>query len=159
MTLEATEWRVLARGRFIIGAAMNLFNGMTHDQIISAVIMIALFSAFAGLVVIALAAFYVTARPRAGRIRTGAAWHLGALFWFLWANIACVWASPAENSLYSQTTKQSFDLGYARTQKVMWALGFAAVGCLCLGIGWIVSSGQARVAQRNAVTQREAVSQ
>jgi len=74
------------------------FNGLTTAQIISFFIDFVLFNAYVVLIVIAMAGFYFTAKPRHGVVRTAAIWHFVAVLWMLMAFIGTVWAAPAEKT-------------------------------------------------------------
>lgn len=121
---------------------MNLFTGMTREQILSFVLAFGLFNVFAILEAVALAAFFFTSRPVRGRVPTAAAWHVVAAIWFNWAIVSTVWAAPAEKSFVNGS--KLFDLGYDRFQKVLIGLTFTGLGLGCMVIGAIGGIRQRR---------------
>ncbi|HXA28549.1 MAG TPA: hypothetical protein VN193_07355 [Candidatus Angelobacter sp.] len=128
---------------------MNLFTGMTDRQIISAVLMFALFNLFVLLEAAALAAFYIASRPsRGGRVRTAAAWHLAAAFVFMWSVISTVWAAPAEHSFVDPNGTMFAGDNFG---KVIVGLIIAAVGLLFMGIGAVGAAAQKREAARQSL--------
>lgn len=130
--------------------AMNLFNGMSQAQILSAFLVVALFGAYSTLEAVALAAFFVTSKPRHGEVRTAALWHIGAGVWFLLAFVSLVWAAPAERSFVDH---EVFFSGERFTMLLLGA-GFAVAGCICLVIGFVQGSAQKRVWREAAISQR-----
>jgi hypothetical protein len=128
---------------------MNFFTGMTDRQIISAILMIALFSLYAMLVAASLAAFYISSKPsRGGRVRTASLLHLGGTFWFMLALVSTVWAAPAEKSFVDPNgTMFAGD----RFTKVLVGLGFMVVGLIAMIAGAIGAAGQKREAARQTL--------
>ena len=126
---------------------MNLFGGMTKAQIVSAILAVAVFGLFVLLEAAALTAFYITSRPRRGRVRTAALWHAVAAIWFLLSIISTVWAAPAEKSFL--TTAGNFGVG-DRMVKLFVGAAFAAVGIACMLSGGLVGARQARGLERDA---------
>ena len=127
---------------------MNLFTGMTDRQIISAVLMFALFNLWVLLEAGALAAFYVSSRPtRGGRVRTASALYLVAAFWFLWSLISTVWAAPAEKAFVDSGTMFSGD----RFVKVIVGLVFMVFGLVFMAAAAMANAAQKREAARNAL--------
>lgn len=124
---------------------MNLFSGMTDHEVISSTLEFALFNLFVVLEVVALAAFYVTSRPRRGRVLTASLWHIVAALWFMMSLISTVWAAPAEKSFLNSSLPDEpfFDVSDPRVQKFFWGAGFAALGILCMIIG-VVQAGMQR---------------
>ena len=117
---------------------MNLFSGMSNGQVTSALVMIALVSIYVVLLIVALAEFYFMAKPSSGQPRVAAAaWALVAVFFLLWATIACVWSAPAEVSLIDPAGK-FFDFGYQRFMTVILSVGFAGVGVLGIGLSLLL---------------------
>jgi hypothetical protein len=128
---------------------MNFFTGMTDRQIISAILMIALFSLYAMLLAASLAAFYISSRPaRGGRVRTASLWHLVGTWWFLWATISTVWAAPAEKAFVDPNgTMFAGD----RFTKVIVGLVFVVLGVISMIVGGIAAAGQKREAARQSL--------
>lgn len=133
---------------------MNLFSGMTDHEIVSAILSLLLFNGYVVLMVIALAAFWVTSRPRRGRVRVSAIWHMVAAFWMMWAFMSTVWAAPAEKSFIdaSQQPLEPFLQG-ERFQKVIIGLLFAAVAVACMVIGAVRSGREKRAAAQRALRE------
>ncbi|HZS14796.1 MAG TPA: hypothetical protein VFC09_09380 [Candidatus Dormibacteraeota bacterium] len=128
---------------------MNLFTGMTDRQIISAVLMFALFNLWVILEAAALGAFYVSSRPsRGGRIRTASAMYLVAAFWFLWSLISTVWAAPAEKSFVD--TNGTMFAG-DRFTKVIVGLVLMVIGLGSMLMGAVMNASQKREAARQSL--------
>jgi amino acid transporter len=133
---------------------MNLFSGMTDRQILSAVMTFVLFNGYVVLMVIALASFYVTSRPRRGRVRTAPILHIVAVVWFLMALISTVWAAPAEKSFIDADTPPGDHLfAGERFGKVIIGVGFAFIGVLCVLAGFIAGARQKRAIARQALLE------
>jgi uncharacterized membrane protein len=127
---------------------VNLFTGMTDRQIISAVLMFALFNLFAICVAGALAAFYISSRPaRGGRVRTGSLLHIVAMLLFMISVVSTVWAAPAEKSFVDNGTMFSGD----RFIKVIVGLVFMVFGLLTMLLGAVVTAQQKREAARQSL--------
>jgi len=127
---------------------MNLFTGMTDRQIISAVLMFALFNLWVLLEAGALAAFYVSSRPtRGGRVRTASALYLVAAFWFMWSLISTVWAAPAEKAFVDNGAMFSGD----RFGKVIVGVVFMVFGLVFMAAGAMANAAQKREAARQAL--------
>lgn len=126
---------------------MNLFTGMTSNQILSVLFMGALFTGFALLEAAALAAFYVASKPRHGRVRTGAVWHFIAALVLMMCFVATVWAAPAEGSFVNNDQMFTGD----RFGKVLWGVGFAVVGLFFMVVGALVSGKQRREIAQQAL--------
>lgn len=124
--------------------AVNLFTGMTDRQIISAVLMFALFNLYVICVAGSLAAFYISSRPVRGRVRTGSAIYLVAGVLFMISLVSTVWAAPAEKSFVDNGTMFTGD----RFVKVIVGLVFMAMGLATMAFAAIVTSQQKREAQR-----------
>jgi hypothetical protein len=128
---------------------VNLFNGMTDRQIISAVLMFALFNFFVLLEASALAAFYISSRPsRGGRVRTASAWHLLAAFTFMWCVISTVWAAPAEHSFVDPNGTMFAGENFG---KVIVGLVIAVIGIAFMAVGGITAAAQKREAARQSL--------
>jgi hypothetical protein len=128
---------------------VNLFTGMTDRQIISAVLMFALFNLFAICVAGSLAAFYISSRPaRGGRVRTGSLLHLVAMLLFMISVVSTVWAAPAEKSFVDPNgTMFSGD----HFIKVIVGLVFMVLGLMTMLIAAVVTAGQKREAARQSL--------
>jgi hypothetical protein len=136
---------------------MNLFSGMTDHEIVSAILGFALFNGYVVLLAISLAAFWATSRPRRGRVRVAALWHMGAMVWIMLAFISTVWAAPIEKSFVDadgQPLTEPFFQG-ARFQKVIIGLVFAAVAVLCMIVGAVQAGRQKRAAAQQALHAQE----
>lgn len=123
---------------------MNLFNGMTDRQILSVALDFILFNGFVALEAMALAAFYVSSKPRRGRVRTAALWHVVAAIWFLMSLISTVWAAPAEKSFINADDASEALFSGERFQKVIIGLAFAAIGIGCMIAGAVHGARQRR---------------
>jgi hypothetical protein len=136
---------------------MNLFTGMSRNEIISAVLAFLLFNGFVIIEVIALAAFYSTSRPRAGRVRSAAIWHLIASVFAMLAIITTVWAAPAQKSFLDDDTVSDLfpfnGLGHLdwRFTKVIIGAVFAGIAILCIAIGVVQGRAQKRRWQDEAL--------
>jgi uncharacterized membrane protein len=127
---------------------VNLFTGMTDREIISAVLMFALFNLFAICVAGSLAAFYISSRPtRGGRVRTGSLLHIVAMLLFMISVVSTVWAAPAEKSFVDNGTMFSGD----RFIKVIVGLVFMVLGLLTMLLGAVVTAQQKREAARQSL--------
>jgi hypothetical protein len=128
---------------------MNLFTGLTDRQVISAVLMIALFSLFALCEAAALAAFYISSRPtRQGRVRTGSLLHIVAALLFMVSIISTVWAAPAEKAFVD--TDGTMFAG-DRFIKVIVGLVFMVLGLITMVMGAAVTGSQKREAARQSL--------
>jgi hypothetical protein len=123
---------------------------MSQHQVISTMLAFVLFNGFVGLEVLALAAFYVTSRPRRGRVRTAALWHIGAAIVFIVCLISTVWAAPAEKSFINADGDQAYFAG-ERFGKVEIGVGIALIGIALMVVGFIHSSRQRRRAAQEAL--------
>lgn len=135
---------------------MNLFTGMTDHEIASSILGFVLFNGYVILLVMSLATFWVTSRPRRGRVRVSALWHMAATMWIMLAFISTVWAAPVEKSFIDadQQPMEPFFQG-VRFQKVEIGLAFAAVGVICMVIG-AVRGGRAKRAAAQQTLRSEA---
>jgi hypothetical protein len=132
---------------------MNLFTGMTDHQVVSTILGFLLFNGYVVLLVISLAAFWVTSRPRRGRVRVSAIWHMVAAFWMMWAFISTVWAAPVEKSFIdADQVSEPFFQG-VRFQKVIIGLLFAAVAVACMLIGAVRAGREKRAAAQRALRE------
>jgi fucose 4-O-acetylase-like acetyltransferase len=125
---------------------MNLFSGMTDHEVVSTILEFVVFNGFVVLTVIALAAFYVSSRPRRGRVLTASLWHVAAACLFMVSLISTVWAAPAEKSFINSSLPDEpyFDFSDPRMQKFLWGAGFAAAGILFMLVGAVLGSRQRR---------------
>ncbi len=132
---------------------MNLFAGMTDHQIASSILGFLLFNLYVVLLVISLAAFWVTSRPRRGRVRVSALWHVLASFWMMWAFISTVWAAPVEKSFINPDVAGEPFLQGERFQKVIIGLLFAAVAVACMVVGAVRAGREKRAAAQQALPE------
>jgi hypothetical protein len=132
---------------------MNLFTGMTNHQVVSSILGFLLFNGYVVLLVISLAAFWVTSRPRRGRVRVSAIWHMVAALWMMLAFISTVWAAPVEKSFIdADQVSEPFFQG-VRFQKVIIGLLFAAVAVACMLIGAVRGGREKRAAAQRALRE------
>jgi hypothetical protein len=144
---------------------MNLFTGMTPNEIWSVALMFALFNGYAGLSIIALFAFRISSRPRNGLVRVGALWHIAAIAMFMMALVATVWAAPAEKSFVG-AKNNLFPFGDVWTRgwssivtvdlsqhfaMAILSMLFAGAGVFCMLLGFVVTGSQKRRAAREAL--------
>ena len=131
--------------------AINGFAGLSNTQIFSFFFMFLLFNGYVVLEAISLAAFYVTAKPRHGRVRTAAIWHFAASVFFMLAFVSTVWGAPAEKSFIGNTTPP-LQLGIGQRAVALFiGIGlFAAPGVLCLMIGFLKGAQQKRELREQA---------
>jgi len=125
--------------------AINGFAGLSNTQIFSFFFMFLLFNGYVVLEAISLAAFYITAKPRHGRVRTAAIWHFAASVLFMLAFVSTVWGAPAEKAFIG-TTSPPYELGVG-TRAVLIFVGiglFAGPGVLCLMVGFLQGARQKR---------------
>lgn len=137
---------------------VNGLTGLSGNEELSLLFAFLLFNAFVVIEAVALGAFYVTSRPRGGRVRTAAVWHLIAAFFGMLAIIATVWAAPAQKSfLDDDTVSQLFPFGHFdlswRFWKVILGVLFAAIAVLCIIAGVLQGGAQKRRWQREAATE------
>lgn len=135
---------------------MNWLTGLSQNEIISLVLAFLLFNGFVIIEAVALGAFYVTSRPREGRVRSAAAWHLVAAVFAMLAIIATVWAAPAQKSfLDDATVSHLFPFGEGdlswRFWKVLIGVGFAGIAVVCIAIGLVQGRSQKRRWQEEAL--------
>jgi hypothetical protein len=114
--------------------AINGFGGMPVTEIFSFFMMFIIFNFYAMLMTAALASFYVTSKPRHGRVRRAAIWHFIAALWVMLAFISTVWAAPAEKS-FIQNAGTSVGLG-DRAHNAFFGFGFALIAIVCMLIGF-----------------------
>jgi small-conductance mechanosensitive channel len=131
---------------------MNLFTGMTDHEIVSSILGFALFNGYVVLLAISLAAFWATSRPRRGRVRVAALWHMLATVLLMVSFISTVWAAPVEKSFIDadQQPLEPFFQG-VRFQKVLIGLGVAAVAVFLMIVGAVQAGQQKRAAAQQAL--------
>jgi branched-subunit amino acid ABC-type transport system permease component len=131
---------------------MNLFTGMTDHEIVSSILGFALFNGYVVLLAISLAAFWATSRPRRGRVRVAALWHMLATVLLMVSFISTVWAAPVEKSFIDadQQPLEPFFQG-VRFQKVLIGLGVAAVAVLLMIVGAVQAGRQKRAVAQQAL--------
>jgi hypothetical protein len=130
---------------------VNLFAGMSQHEIVSSILGFVLFNGYVVLLAVCLAAFWVSSRPRRGRVRSASLWHMGAALWIMLAFVSTVWAAPVEKSFVNPEVAGEPYFSGDRFAKVLIGLGFAAVGVLCMVTGAIQIGRQKREAARKAV--------
>jgi hypothetical protein len=119
------------------------FTGLTTAQIISFLLVFVIFNAYVVLMVIALVAFYFTAKPRHGKIRTAAIWHFYAVLWMLLAFIGTVWGAPAEKTFLGGTGLATLGIGQRAINEFI-SMGFAFIAVICMTVGFARSTAQNR---------------
>ncbi len=131
--------------------AINGFTGLSNTQIFSFFFMFLLFNGYVVLEAASLAAFYVTSKPRHGRVRTAAVWHFIAAMFFMLAFVSTVWGAPAEKSFIG-TSAPPYELGISiRAVALFIGVGlFALPGVLCMLIGFVVGARQKRQIREEA---------
>lgn len=136
-------------------ARMNLFTGMSTNEILSTAFTFLLFGFYVTLIAVALGAFYVTSRPREGRVRTAAMWHFWAVILTMVSIVSTVWAAPAQKSFLDDDTVSrlfpfdaitSFDLAW-RFPKVIIGFLVALLAILSILIGIVRGRMQKRAWQ------------
>jgi hypothetical protein len=128
--------------------SINLFNGMTPAQIVSVILVFVIFNFYVVLITAALVTFYLTARPRHGRVRTAAIWHFVATLLILVAFISTVWGAPAEKTFIGSDTHS---LGIAqRAVMIFVGFAFAAAGIFFMLIGFAQGARQKRELREEA---------
>jgi hypothetical protein len=114
--------------------AINGFGGMPVTEIFSFFMMFIIFNFYAMLMTAALVSFYVTSKPRHGRVRRAAIWHFVAALFVMLSFISTVWAAPAEKS-FIQNTGTAVGLG-DRAHNAFIGFAFALVAIICMLIGF-----------------------
>lgn len=141
--------------------AINGFTGLTNPQIVSFFFVFLIFNFYVVVTAVALASFYVTARPRHGRVRTAALWHFAATCVMLFAFITTVWGAPAEKAFVSAdgsalSLTQGANItvfGYAVGRSVMMFIGmfFALVAINLILFGFVQGARQKRELRERAL--------
>ena len=136
------------------GLEINGLTGLSGTEQISLLLSFVLFGAYVTAEAAALALFFLTSRPRYGRVRTAAVWHLLAAWWFLVAIVALgVWAAPAEKAFTDDPTNTRL-FPFAGSQlawrfdKVEISVILAVLGMACLLFGVFGGGRQRRIWQR-----------
>ncbi len=128
--------------------AINGFGGLPVTEIFSFFMMFIIFNFYAMLLTASLAAFYVSSKPRHGRVRRAALWHFIASLWVMLAFITTVWAAPAEKSFIANT---GTSVALAdRAHSAFIGFGFAFVAILCMLIGFMQGARQRREIREEA---------
>lgn len=128
---------------------MNLFTGLSTNEIISFFLSLGEFGTFVILEALALALFYAASRPRYGRIATAAIWHFAAACLLLVAIVTTVWSAPAQKSFLDDATTShlfpftTFDLSW-RFWKVVIGVAIAVIAIVCMVIGTSGARSQRR---------------
>jgi hypothetical protein len=141
--------------------AINGFTGLTNPQIVSFFFVFLFFNFYVVLVAAALASFYVTGKPRHGRVRSAALWHFGAACVLMLSFITTVWGAPAEKAFVSAdgsrlSLTQSanitvFGFGVSRATFMFIGLFFAVVAINLMLIGFIHGARQKRELRERAL--------
>jgi hypothetical protein len=133
---------------------VNGLTGMSPPEEFSLLFSFLLFGAYVTAEAGALTLFYMASRPRYGRIRTAAGWHLSAALMFMVSIVALgVWAAPAEKSFVDNVNYTRlfpfapFDLSW-RFDKVEISWLFFVIGALFVILGVARSGAQRRIWQR-----------
>ena len=122
--------------------AINGFTGMTHDQIVSFWIMIAITGYYTTLIAASLTAFSFASRPGPrGRVHTAALWQLPALFFYVISVTSLVWGAPAEKSFFNDST---------RTGKIIFGLVLSVIGAIFMVAGVLHAQMQKRGSESSA---------
>lgn len=131
--------------------AINGFTGLSNTEIFSFFFMFLLFNGYVVLEAASLAAFYVTSKPRHGRVRTAAIWHFAASVLFMLAFVSTVWGAPAEKSFIGNAAAP-YQLGIGiRAIALFIGIGlFALPGVLCMLIGFVQGARQKRQLREEA---------
>jgi hypothetical protein len=119
------------------------FTGLTTAQIISFFIDFVIFNGYVVLMVIAMAGFYFTAKPRHGVVRTAAIWHFFAVIWMLMAFIGTVWAAPAEKTWLVLNSLSQLGISQ-RGINAFISMAFAFIAVVCMAIGFAGAARQNR---------------
>jgi hypothetical protein len=130
--------------------AINGFTGLHNPNIVSFFIVFVLFNGYVVLMAASLAAFYVTSKPRHGRVRTAAIWHFAASILFMLAFISTVWGAPAEKSFIG-TSPTSLGVGQRAILLFVGMGAFAGPGVLCMLIGFVQGGRQKREFREQAL--------
>jgi hypothetical protein len=140
--------------------AINGFGGLTNPEIVSFFITFVIFNFYVVLMAASLAAFFVTAKSRHGRIRTAAVWHFVAAIWVMLAFISTVWGAPAEKA-FTDVTGHNLSLNQAanitlgglslgRAGMLFVGFFFALIAILCMLIGLVRGAQQRRQIREQA---------
>ena len=117
---------------------MNLFTGMSHDQIVSFIIVLGIGGLYSVLLAAALVGFYLASKPVRGRVGTAAIWHIVAVLCFMFSVTTLVWGAPAEKSFFNDSQ---------RTGAMIDGFIVAAIGILFMVLGAVL--GRARVREQS----------
>jgi len=134
--------------------AINGFGGMTNAEIVSFFFMFLIFNFYAMLMTAALVSFYVTSKPRHGRVRRAAVWHFVAALWVMLAFISTVWGAPAEKAFVDPAGKNLtldqpanitiFGLQLGRSGMLFVGFIFAVIAIMCMFVGFAQGARQRR---------------
>jgi hypothetical protein len=116
--------------------AINGFTGLTNPQIFSFLFVFILFNFYVVLMATALASFYLTSKPRHGRVRSAAIWHFAAACVLIFSFITTVWGAPAEKA-FVDPTGQSLSLSQSANITVA-GLGIGRAGMMFVGMFFAV---------------------
>jgi hypothetical protein len=136
---------------------VNGLTGMSTPEEFSLLFSFLFFGAYVSAEAGALTLFYLASRPRYGRIRTAAGWHLAAALMYMVSIVAIgVWAAPAEKSFVDDVTLSRlfpfspFNVSW-RFDKVEISWLFFLIGSLFVLFGVARSGAQRRIWQRASV--------
>ena len=140
--------------------AINGFTGLTNPQIVSFFFVFVIFNFYVVLTAAALASFYVTAKPRHGRVRSAAIWHFAAVCVLILSFITTVWGAPAEKafvnpsgsslSLDQPANITVFGLGIGRAGMLFIGMFLAVVAINLMLIGFVQGARQKRELREQA---------
>lgn len=141
--------------------AINGFTGLSNPQIFSFLFVFLIFNFYVVLMAAALASFYVTSKPRHGRIRSAAIWHFAAACVLMLSFITTVWGAPAEKAFvnadgsrlsFSQGANITvFGYGVGRVTFMFIGLFFALVAINLMMIGFALGARQKRELRERAL--------
>jgi hypothetical protein len=120
-------------------APMNLFTGMSHDQIVSFFIVFAITGYYVTLIAAALVGFWLASRPTQGRVGTAGIWHILAVVLVCFSVVTLVWGAPAQKSFFNDSE---------RTTNMVIGLVVSAVAILCIGVGTLLGRSQMKAMER-----------
>lgn len=134
--------------------AINGFTGLTNPQIVSFFFVFLIFNFYVVLEAVALASFFVTGKPRHGRVRSAALWHFAAACVLILSFITTVWGAPAEKafvsadgsslSLSQAANITVFGYGVGRAAFMFIGFFFALVAINLMLMGFIQGARQKR---------------
>ena len=139
--------------------AINGFNGMHNPQIVSFFFVFVIFNFYAVLMAVALVSFYVTSKPRHGRVRSAAIWHFWAACVLILSFITTVWGAPAEKSFtnadgsalsFNQPATNILGLNLGRSAMMFVGIFLALVAINLMLYGFVEGARQKRALREQA---------